>query len=68
MDKKVCAFLVAADFAECNSTRAISVRLLDPSSFRGISLSCIGVKLFTGNFFTSGFVSSLLALSHLLVK
>ena len=68
MDKKVCAFLVVVDFAECNSTRVISVRLLDPSSFRGISLSCLGVKLFTGSFSTSQFASSLLASSHLSVK
>ena len=35
-DKKLCALLVTADLAESNSAWAISVRLLDPSSSRGI--------------------------------
>jgi hypothetical protein len=63
-DKKVCAFLVAVDFAERNSTRMISVRLLDPSGFRGISSSCLGGKLFWGSFSTSQFASSLFHSSH----
>jgi hypothetical protein len=62
-DEKVCVFLIAADFVECNSARAISVRLLDPSSSRGIYSSSLCGKLFSGSFSTSW----LLHLSHLLV-
>ena len=43
-DKKVCAFLVAAAFAECNSTRMISVRLLDSSGFIGALLQAALVE------------------------
>jgi hypothetical protein len=64
-DKKVCAFLVAADFAERNSARAISVRLLDTSGSRGTPTSRLGRKPFSGCFSSSGFASSLLGASHL---
>ena len=35
MDEEFCAFLVATDFAECNSARTIVMRLLDTSCSRG---------------------------------
>ena len=64
-DKKVCAFLVVTDFAERNSARAISVRLLDPSGSRGTPTSRLGRKPFSGSFASSGFASSLIGASHL---
>ena len=66
MDEKVCAFLILSNFAEHNSASTISVRLLDSSSSRGIYLNHLCGKLFSGNFSTSRFASSLLRLSHLL--
>ncbi len=65
-DKKVCAFLVAMDFAERNSARAISVRLLDPSGSRGTptSRTLTLTKLFLGSFATSEFASNLLGASQ----
>jgi hypothetical protein len=59
--------LVAADFVERNSARAISVRLLDPSSSRGIYSSRLCGKLFSGSFSTSQVASGLLCPCHLLV-
>ncbi len=52
-DKKVFDFLVVADFAERNNTRAISVRLLDPSSSRDNPTSLLGCKPFLGSFASS---------------
>ncbi len=63
-DKKICAFLVVANFAECNSARAITMRLSNPSRCRGASSSSLGGKLELGSFSASRMASSLFGPSH----
>ncbi len=63
-DKKICAFLVAANFAESKSARAITMRLFNPSRCRGASSCSLGGKLESGSFSASRFASSLFRPSH----
>ena len=46
------------NFVEENSARMIAIRLLDSAVSRGTLMSCLGCKLFSGSFASSGFASS----------
>ena len=49
-DKKICAFLVAANFVECNSSRAITMRLLTPSYAGALLRAALVASLTRGAF------------------
>ena len=63
-DEKLSGLLVTTDLTESNSTRAITVGLLDTSGSRGRLASSLGGKLLPGGFATSGLASGLLGTSH----
>jgi hypothetical protein len=63
-DQQVSGLLVATDLAKGDSTRAVTVRLLDSSSSRSGLASSLGGKLLTGSLASGGLTSGLLCAGH----
>jgi hypothetical protein len=63
-DEELSGLLVTTDLTESNSTRAVTVGLLDTSSSRGRLAGSLGSQLLPGSLATSGLASSLLGTGH----
>ena len=63
-DEELSGLLVSSDLSESNSSRPVSVGLLDSSSSGGRFTGSLGGQLFPGGFASSGLASSLLGTSH----
>ena len=63
-DEKLSGLLVTTDLTESNSTRAITMGLLDTSSSGGRLAGSLGGELLPGGLATSGLASGLLGTGH----
>ena len=63
-DEKLSGLLVTTDLTESNSTRAITMGLLDTSGSGGRLAGSLGGKLLPGGLATSGLASGLLGTGH----
>ena len=63
-DEELSGLLVSSDLSESNSSRPVSVGLLDSSSSGGRFTGSLGGQLFPGGFASGGLASSLLGTSH----
>ena len=63
-DEELSGLLVSSDLSESNSSRPVSVGLLDSSSSGGRFAGSLGGQLFPGGFASSGLASSLLGTGH----
>ena len=63
-NEQVGRLLVAPNLAESDSTRTVTVRLLDTTSRGGGLSGCLGGKLLSGSLATSGLTSGLLGTGH----
>jgi histone H3 len=63
-DQELGGLLVSSDFSESNSTRSVSVGLLDTTSGRGRFTGSFGSQLLSWGFATSGFTGSLFSSGH----
>ena len=63
-DQELSGLLVSSNFTKSDSTRSVSVRLLDTSSGGGGLAGSLGGKLLTGGLSSGRFTGSLLGTSH----
>ena len=63
-DEEVSTLLVTTDLTKGDSSRAVTMGLLDSSGSRGRLTGSLGCQLLTRGFSSSGFTSGLLSTSH----
>jgi histone H3 len=63
-DEKLSGLLVTTDLTKSDSTRTVSVRLLDAAGSRGTLSGSLGGELFSRGLASSRFTSSLFGTSH----
>jgi len=63
-DEELSGLLVTSDLTESDSTRAVSVGLLDTTGGGGRFASSLGGELLAGSFSSGGFTSGLLGTGH----